>query len=95
MKCTGPFILIVFSYTYEIYAGNDKSEQRTNLIPCSAMDEGRKRVVGIMAAILASLHVQTADDLFGGPQGSPRSDKLIAASVQWAEKIMEKIDSTL
>ena len=23
----------------------------------------------------------------------PRSDKLIAASVQWAEKIMEKIDN--
>jgi hypothetical protein len=56
------------------------------------MDEGRKRVIGIMASILASLHMQTADDLFGGPQGSPRTDKLIAASVQWAEKIMEKID---
>jgi hypothetical protein len=54
--------------------------------------EGRKRVIGLMAAILASLHMRTADDLFGGPQGSPRSDKLIAASVQWAEKIMEKID---
>jgi hypothetical protein len=27
------------------------------------MDEGRKRVIGIMAAILASLHMQTADDL--------------------------------
>jgi hypothetical protein len=58
----------------------------------AAMDEGRKRVIGIMAAILASLHMQTADDLFGGPQGSPRTDKLIAASIQWAEKIMEKID---
>jgi hypothetical protein len=57
------------------------------------VDEGRKRVLGIMAAILASLHMQTADDLFGGPQGSPRSDKLIAASIQWAEKIMEKIDT--
>ncbi len=57
------------------------------------MDEGRKRVIGIMAAILASLHMQTADDLFGGPQGSPRTDKLIAASIQWAEKIMEKIDN--
>src|SRR5258708_6563332 len=31
------------------------------------MDEGRKRVLGIMAAILASLHMQTADHLFGGP----------------------------
>ena len=57
------------------------------------MDEGRKRVIGIMAFILASLHMQNADDLFGGPQGSPRSDKLIAASVQWAEEIMRKVDS--
>jgi hypothetical protein len=56
------------------------------------MDEGRKRVLGIMAAILARLHMQTADDLFGGPMGSPRTDKLIAASVQWAEAIMQKID---
>jgi len=58
----------------------------------SPMDEGRKRVIGIMAAILASLHMQTADDLFGGPQGSPRTDKLIDASIQWAEKIMRRID---
>jgi hypothetical protein len=56
------------------------------------MDEGRKRVIGIMAAILASLHMRTADDLFGGPEGSPSTDKLIAASVQWAELIMKKVD---
>jgi len=56
------------------------------------VDEGRKRVIGIMAAILASLHVRKADDLFGRPQGSPRTDKLIAASIQWAEKIMAKLD---
>jgi len=43
------------------------------------MDEGRKRVIGIMAAIMASLHMKTADDVFGGPKGSPRTDKLIAA----------------
>lgn len=35
------------------------------------MDEGRKRVIGIMAAILASLHMRTADDLFGTPPGQP------------------------
>jgi len=57
------------------------------------MDESRNREIGLMAAILASLHMRTADDLFGGPQGSPRSDKLIAASVQWAEAIMRKIDN--
>jgi hypothetical protein len=56
------------------------------------MDEGRKRVLGIMAAILTSLHMERADDLFGGPQGTPRTDKLISASVQWAEEIMRKID---
>jgi hypothetical protein len=33
--------------------------------------------------ILASLHMERADDLFGGPQGSPRTDKLISASVQF------------
>jgi len=59
------------------------------------MDEGRKRIIGMMAAILASLHMQTTDDLFGTPQGSPRTDKLIAASIQWAERIMEKIDRSL
>jgi hypothetical protein len=48
------------------------------------MDESRKRVIGIMAAILASLHMQTADDLFGTPSGSPRTDRLIEASIQWA-----------
>ena len=58
-----------------------------------AMDEGRKRVIGVMAAILASLHMETADDLFGTPQGSPRTDKLIDASIQWAEKIMKRIDT--
>ena len=57
------------------------------------MDEGRTRVIGIMAAILASLHMRTADDLFGGPEGSPRTDKLISASVQWARLIMERVDS--
>jgi hypothetical protein len=56
------------------------------------VDESSKRVIGIIAAILVSLHMRNADDLFGGPQGSPRTDMLIAASVQWARLIMEKVD---
>ena len=57
------------------------------------MDEGRKRVIGIMAAILVSRHFKTPEDLFGTAQGdSPRSDKMIAAAVQWAERIMDRID---
>ena len=37
--------------------------------------------------------IDPADDLFGGPQGRPRTDKMIAAAVQWAERIMQKVDS--
>jgi hypothetical protein len=59
------------------------------------MDEGRKRVIGIMAALLTAIHMQRADDLCGTPEGSPRIERLIAASVQWAEKIMKKIDERL
>ena len=35
---------------------------------------------------------KTAEDLFGGPQGSPRTDAMVAAAVQWADRIMRKID---
>lgn len=59
------------------------------------MDEGRKRVIGIIAGILLAHHMDVADDLFGGPQGSPRTDKRIAAAVQWATLVMEKVDATV
>jgi hypothetical protein len=48
------------------------------------MNEGRKRVIAIMAAIITAFHMKVPDDLFGTPQGSPRTDGMIAASVQWA-----------
>jgi hypothetical protein len=57
------------------------------------MDERRKRVIGIIAGIIMARNLDVADDLFGGPQGSPRTDKMIAAAVQWAELIMRKIDN--
>jgi hypothetical protein len=56
------------------------------------MDEGRKRVIGIIAGIIMARNLDRADDLFGGPQGSPRTDKMIAAAVQWADRIMKKVD---
>jgi len=46
----------VFSSAYVELRAALLGEQRTNLIPSYGMDEGRKRVIGIMAAILASLH---------------------------------------
>jgi hypothetical protein len=54
------------------------------------MDEGRKRVPAILAGIIVARHLDTADDLFGGPQDSPQTDKMIAAAVRWAQKIMQK-----
>lgn len=57
------------------------------------MDEGRKRVLAIIAGILVSKHLDRADDLFGGPDGSPRTEKMVAAAVQWGELIMRKIDA--
>jgi hypothetical protein len=55
------------------------------------LDEGRKRVIGIIAGTLVAKHMDVADDLFGGPRGSPRTDKLIIAA--GTERIMRKIDS--
>jgi hypothetical protein len=46
------------------------------MIRYTAMDEGRKRVLAIIAGIIVARHLDTADDLFGGPQGSPRTDKI-------------------
>jgi hypothetical protein len=55
------------------------------------VDEGRKRVLAILAGIIVARHLDTADDLFGGPQGSPRTHKMVfAAAIQWAERIMEE-----
>jgi hypothetical protein len=57
------------------------------------MDEGRKRVLAIVAGTIVARHLDTADDLFGGPQGSPGTDKMVAAAIQWATRIMAKIDN--
>jgi len=41
------------------------------------VEEGRKRVIGLMAAILSAMHMQRADDLFGMPNGSPITDRIM------------------
>jgi len=57
------------------------------------MDEGRKRVIGIIAGILVSRHFKTAEDLFN-TGNSPYTDGITSAAVQWAERIMRKVDKT-
>jgi hypothetical protein len=56
------------------------------------MDEGRKRVLAIVAGILVARHLKTTEDLFDN-RGSPRTESMVAAACQWAERIMRKIDS--
>ena len=56
------------------------------------MDEGRKRVLAIVAGILVARHLKTAEDLFDS-KPSPRTESMVAAAVQWANRIMRKVDS--
>ena len=49
----------------------------------------------VIAGIIMARNLDRADDLFGGPQGSPRTDKMTAAAVQWATLIMKKVDVTV
>jgi hypothetical protein len=85
-----------FVYCYlHIFCTTFKSENKANMLPSPKMDEGRKRVLAIMAGIIVARHLDTADDLFGGPQGSPRTDKMVAAAIQWAERIIKKVDAVV
>jgi len=56
------------------------------------VDEGRKRVLAIVAGVLVARHLKTTDDLFDC-RSSPRTESLVAAAVQWADRIMRKIDN--
>ena len=58
------------------------------------MDEGRKRVLAIVAGILVARHLKTTEDLFD-TKPSPRTESLVGAAVQfqWANRIMQKIDN--
>jgi len=39
------------------------------------------------------MHMQRADDLFEMLNGAPITDRIIEASIQCAERIMQRIDS--
>ena len=55
------------------------------------MDEGRKRVLAIVAGILVARHLKTPEDL-GDSRPSPRTENLVSSAVQWADRIMRRID---
>jgi hypothetical protein len=55
---------------------------------CRVMDEARKRVIGIMAAILAARKLAQ----YEGGTRVPATESAIADSIRWAERIMEEVD---
>jgi len=55
------------------------------------VEEGRKRVLAIIAGILIARHIKNPEDLRES-RPSPRSESLFASAVQWAERIMRRID---
>ena len=59
----------------------------------SRMEEGRKRVLAIVAGILVARHLKNTEDLRDS-RPSPRTESLIGSAVQWAERIMRRIDGT-
>jgi hypothetical protein len=53
--------------------------------------EGGKRL-GIAASILVSRHLKTTEDLVDN-RSSPRTESMIAAAIQWTDRILTKIDN--
>jgi hypothetical protein len=55
------------------------------------MDEGRKRVLAIVAGILVARHLKNPEDLRDS-RPNPRTESLVASAVQWADRLMKHID---
>ena len=50
-------------------------------------------MLGIIAGILVARHIKTPEDLFE-TRATPRTENLVASAVQWAERIMRKVDNS-
>jgi hypothetical protein len=48
-------------------------------------------VLAIIAGILVARHLKSTEDLHDS-RPSPRTESLIASAVQWADRIMTRID---
>ncbi len=56
------------------------------------MDEGRKRVLAIIAGILIARHLKNPEDLRES-RPSPRTESLVASAVQWHYGVSERPQS--
>ena len=53
-----------------------------------SMEEGRNRVLAIVAGILVARHFRTADDLFGGPV----DHRAVRGLTQWLLRLFTLVD---
>jgi hypothetical protein len=58
------------------------------------MDEGRKSVRGIVTGIPGARHLKNPEDDLHDSRPNPRTESLIASAVQWAERIMRRVDGS-
>jgi hypothetical protein len=56
------------------------------------VDDGRKRVLAIIAGILVARHLKNPEDLRDS-RPSPRTESLITSAVQWPERIMRRVEN--
>ncbi len=76
------------------YDNSDRWRTKGEYDTMPGMEEGRKRVVAIIAGILVARHLKNPEDLHDS-RPSPRTESLVASAVQWAERIIKKVDSNL
>src|SRR5947207_14508995 len=70
--------------------GPDVANKR-RLFYDSPMDEGRKRVLLIVAGILVARHLKNPEDLHES-RPSPRTGAVIASAVQWPDRGMRRLE---
>ena len=77
------------NFYYLFFLARCLAKQKRNCDIPGVMDEGR--VLAIVAGILVARHLKTTEDLFD-TRDSPRTRSMVIAAVQWAKRIMGKID---
>jgi hypothetical protein len=75
------------AYHSEHWANRHLGEDKAKVY-YAGMDEGRKRVIGIMAGILAARKLAQ----YNGGKRVPATVSAIPDAIRWAEEIMKEID---
>jgi hypothetical protein len=64
----------------KLFSGCPSLGEQKAIMYHAPMDEGRKRVLAIVAGILVARHLKTTEDLFDN-RSSPRTESMVAAAV--------------